>query len=98
MAKNGLLLQCKVTGFRLYCWFRGASTKILFGGSVMTRKRGLALLIIVVGVVLNNVVYLQDLWFGQPFIALESWRAYLALFVSLAIIVAGLIMAARASD
>lgn len=64
----------------------------------MTKNRGFALLVILAGVVLNNVVYLQDLWFGQGVIMLESWRAYLALIVSFAIILAGLIMAARASD
>lgn len=63
----------------------------------MTNKRRLALVMIVIGVVLNNVVYLQDLWFGQPHIALESWRAYLALVVSVAIIVMGLVLVARAN-
>lgn len=62
----------------------------------MIKNNRFALLVIVIGVVLNNVVYLQDLWFGQGVIALESWRAYLALLVSLGIILVGLILAGRA--
>ena len=62
----------------------------------MGKSRGVALLIIVVGVIANNVIYLQDLWFGQSAMTLDSWRAYLAIFVSLAIIAVGLIWVIRA--
>ena len=31
----------------------------------MGKNRGIALIIIIVGVLANNFVYLQDLWFGQ---------------------------------
>ncbi len=34
----------------------------------MGKNRGVALIIIIVGVLANNVIYLKDLWFGQPFI------------------------------
>ena len=61
----------------------------------MDKNRGVALIIIVVGVVANNIVYLQDLWFGQTAIYLESWKAYLGIIVSLAIIAVGLFMMAR---
>lgn len=61
-------------------------------------SRGLwALILIVVGVLANNVIYLQDLWFGQGAITLDSWRAYLGIAVSLAIIVVGLAMGAQAT-
>ena len=61
----------------------------------MGRNRGVALIIIVVGVLANNIVYLQDLWLGQNAIYLESWKAYLGIIVSLAIIAVGLFMIAR---
>lgn len=56
-----------------------------------------AVILIVVGVLANNAVYLQDLWFGQDSITLDSWKAYLGIVVSLAIIVVGLAMAVRAA-
>ncbi len=61
----------------------------------MGKNRGVALIIIVVGVVANNIVYLQDLWFGQTAIYLDSWRAYLGIIVSLAIVAVGLFMMVR---
>ncbi len=61
----------------------------------MSKNRGVALIIIIVGVLANNVIYLQDLWFGQPVISLDSWRAYLGIIVSLAIIAVGLYMVIR---
>ena len=54
------------------------------------------LLLIVVGVVANNLVYLQDLWLGQGYISLDGWRAYAALLVSIAIIFMGTVLVARA--
>jgi hypothetical protein len=54
------------------------------------------LLLIVVGVVANNLVYLQDLWLGQGYMSLDGWRAYAALLVSIAIIFMGTILVARA--
>ncbi len=62
----------------------------------MGKNRGLALIIIMVGVLANNFVYLQDLWFGQAVISLDSWKAYVAIIISLAIIAVGLYMVIRA--
>ncbi len=62
----------------------------------MGKNRGIALIIIIVGVLANNFVYLQDLWFGQAVISLDSWKAYLAIIISLAIIAVGLVLVARA--
>ncbi len=62
----------------------------------MGKNRGLALLIIMFGVLANNFIYLQDLWFGQAVISLDSWRAYLGIIVSLAIIAVGLFLVFRA--
>ncbi|MGH6902329.1 MAG: hypothetical protein ACREIR_06270 [Geminicoccaceae bacterium] len=59
-------------------------------------RKWLGLLLIVLGVVANNVVYLQDLWLGQAHISLDGWRSAAGLLVSLAIIVAGLALVARA--
>ena len=61
----------------------------------MGKNRGLALIIIVVGVLANNFVYLQDLWFGQAVISLDSWKAHVAIIISLAIIAVGLYMVIR---
>ena len=54
-----------------------------------------AVILIVAGVVANNLVYLQDLWFGQPVISLDSWRAYGALAVSWGLVVVGLVLLLR---
>ena len=62
----------------------------------MGKNRGLALIVVIVGVLANNFVYLQDLWFGQTAITLDSWRAYVAIIVSLGIIAVGLVLVARA--
>ncbi len=62
----------------------------------MGKNRGLALIIIIVGVLANNFVYLQDLWFGQTVISLDSWKAYVAIIISVAIIAVGLVLIARA--
>jgi hypothetical protein len=53
------------------------------------------LLLIVLGVVANNVVYLQDLWLGQGQITLDGWRAYSGLLVSFVIIVVGMVLLVR---
>ena len=59
----------------------------------MTKTVGL--LLIILGVLANNVVYLQDLWLGQGFITLDGWRAYGGLLISFVIIVLGMILLAR---
>lgn len=59
----------------------------------MSKTLGIALVII--GVTLNNIVYLQDLWFGQGAITLDGPRAIIGIVVSIAIVVAGLVVMAR---
>ena len=61
----------------------------------MGKNRGLALIIIILGVLANNFIYLQDLWFGQTVISLDSWKAYLGIIVSLAIIAVGMVLVIR---
>ena len=63
----------------------------------MGNKRNWAFVLIVFGVLANNVVYLQDLWFGQAGITLDSWRAYLGIAVSVALVVIGLVLLAGAT-
>jgi hypothetical protein len=53
------------------------------------------LLLIVLGVIADNLVYLQDLWLGQGHISLDGWRAYAGLLVSIAIILVGMVLVAR---
>lgn len=62
----------------------------------MGKNRGIALIVIILGVLANNFVYLQDLWFGQTVISLDSWKAYFAIIGSLAIIAVGLVLIVRA--
>ena len=52
-------------------------------------SKTLGIVLIVIGVVLNNVVYLQDLWFGQSAISLDGPRAIIGLVVSIIIILVG---------
>jgi len=49
-------------------------------------------ILILLGVTLNNLVYLQDLWLGQSVITLDSWRAYIGIFASILLIAAGILM------
>ena len=57
-----------------------------------------ALILIVIGVLANNVVYLQDLWFGQSAITLDSWKAYSGIVISVALVLAGVVLIARADS
>jgi hypothetical protein len=57
--------------------------------------KAVGVLLIVLGVIANNVVYLQDLWLGQGLISLDGWRAYAGLVVSIAIILVGMVLLAR---
>ena len=57
--------------------------------------KAIGLLLIVLGVLANNVVYLQDLWLGQDSITLDGWRAYGGLLVSVVIIIIGMVLLAR---
>lgn len=53
-------------------------------------SKTISILLIIVGVVLNNVVYLQDLWLGQSAITLDGPKAIIAIIVSIIIILVGL--------
>ena len=53
-------------------------------------SKTLGIVLIVIGVVLNNIVYLQDLWFGQGVISLDGPRAIIGIVVSIIIILVGL--------
>lgn len=57
--------------------------------------KAIGLLLIVLGVLANNIVYLQDLWLGQDSITLDGWRAYGGLLVSVVIIIIGMVLLAR---
>ena len=57
--------------------------------------KAIGVLLIVLGVIANNVVYLQDLWLGQEQMSLDGWRAYAGLLVSIAIIFVGTVLLAR---
>jgi hypothetical protein len=58
-------------------------------------NKAVGVLLIVLGVVANNLVYLQDLWLGQEQISLDGWRAYAGLLVSILIILVGTVLLAR---
>ena len=49
-------------------------------------------ILILLGVTLNNLVYLQDLWLGQSVITLDSWRAYFGIFFSILLVALGLLL------
>ncbi len=53
--------------------------------------RTIGFLLVLLGVVANNVVYLQDVWLGSQ-ISLDSWRAYLGLLVSVLLVLVGAAM------
>ena len=55
----------------------------------------IGVLLIIAGVLANNVVYLQDLWLGQDAITLDGWRAYGGLLASILLIIVGLVLLAR---
>ena len=55
-------------------------------------KAFLGLLLVFLGVLLNNVVYLQDLILGQGYISLDGWRAFTGLGVSLMLIFFGCVL------
>jgi hypothetical protein len=57
--------------------------------------KAVGVLLIVLGVIANNVVYLQDLWLGQEHISLDGGRAYAGLLVSIALILIGMVLLAR---
>ena len=60
-------------------------------------KAVIGILLVVIGLIANNVVYLQDLWFGQGNITLDSARAYGGILISIAVVLLGafLMLSAR---
>lgn len=60
-------------------------------------KSAIGILLVIVGLIANNVVYLQDLWFGQGSITLDSARAYGGILISIAVVLLGafLMLSAR---
>lgn len=57
--------------------------------------KSIGLILIILGVLANNVVYLQDLWLGQDSITLDGWRAYGGVLVSVVVIIIGMVLLAR---
>ena len=57
--------------------------------------KAVGVLLIVLGVIANNIVYLQDLWLGQGYISLDGWRSYGGLLVSVLVILLGMVLLAR---
>jgi len=57
----------------------------------------LGILLVILGLIANNVVYLQDLWFGQGSITLDSARAYGGILISIVVVLLGafLMLSAR---
>ena len=51
--------------------------------------KAVGFLLILIGTAANNIVYLQDLWFGESCISLDSARAYAGILISIAVIVIG---------
>ncbi len=58
----------------------------------------IGLVVVIVGVIVNNVVYLQDLWLGQEAMTLDSWRAIVAILVSIGIVIVGLWLIAKGRE
>ena len=53
--------------------------------------------LVILGVIFNNVVYLQDLWPGQDNITLDSCRAIGGILVGIAMVFLGMVLVARAA-
>ena len=58
----------------------------------------IGLVVVIVGVILNNIAYLQDLWLGQAAMTLDSWRAIVAILVSIGIVAVGLWLIAKGRE
>ena len=54
--------------------------------------------VVILGVILNNVAYLQDLWMGQIAMTLDSWRGIVAILVSIGIVAVGLWLIAKGRE
>ncbi len=60
-------------------------------------RTSLGYALVILGVILNNLVYLQDLWLGQDSITLDSWKAMVGILVGIAMVGIGLVLVARAA-
>ena len=60
-------------------------------------KNTLGYALVILGVLFNNIVYLQDLWLGQDSITLDSWKAILGILVAIAMVIIGLMLIKRAA-
>ncbi len=58
-------------------------------------RTSLGYALVILGVIFNNLVYLQDLWLGQDSITLDSWRAIVGILVGIAMVCIGLVLVAR---
>ena len=62
----------------------------------MMFKNTLGYALVILGVLFNNLVYLQDLWLGQAAITLDSWKAILGILAGIAMVIIGLMLIKRA--
>ncbi len=60
-------------------------------------RTSLGYALVILGVIFNNLVYLQDLWLGQDSITLDSWKAIVGILVGIALVGIGLVLIARAA-
>ncbi len=60
-------------------------------------RTSLGYALVILGVIFNNLVYLQDLWLGQDSITLDSWKAIVGILVGIAMVGIGLVLIARAA-
>ncbi len=60
-------------------------------------RTSLGYALVILGVIFNNLVYLQDLWLGQDSITLDSWKAIVGILVGIAVVGIGLVLIARAA-
>ena len=60
-------------------------------------KNTLGYALVILGVLFNNIVYLQDLWLGQDSITLDSWKAILGILVGIAMVIFGLMLIKRSA-
>ncbi len=60
-------------------------------------RTSLGYALVILGVIFHNLVYLQDLWLGQPSITLDSWKAIVGILVGIAMVGIGLVLIARAA-
>ncbi len=60
-------------------------------------RTSLGYALVILGVIFNNLVYLQDLWLGQDSITLDSWKAITGILAGIAMVGIGLVLISRAA-